>query len=229
MTKPSVMLVDDDASLLDIVSMAMEDAGYRVVTASDGVEALACMAQTDVDLVVSDVNMPQLDGFSLVRRMRVLGNHVPVLLLTSRDSEVDEALGLDLGADDFMTKPFSTRVLVARVSALLRRNQMLENEARPEIVVGALCIQPDQLAVRWSGHPIALTVTEFRLVGVLSSQPGVVLSRSQLMDVIRGDDSVVEARIIDTYVRRVRRKFEAVDGDFEAIQTVIGAGYRWVA
>ena len=226
--KTTVMLVDDDASLLDIVSMAMEDAGYCVVTASDGVEAINCMEETPVDLVISDVNMPQLDGFSLVRRMRASGNQAPVLLLTSRDSEVDEALGLDLGADDFMTKPFSTRVLLARVAALVRRHQRSGQDTSPEVVVGALTIHSDQLAVRWDNHPIELTVTEFRLVGVLSSQPGVVLGRKQLMNVIRGDESVVEARIIDTYVRRVRRKFEAVDPDFGAIQTVIGAGYRWV-
>jgi DNA-binding response OmpR family regulator len=226
-----VLLIDDDASLLDVLSLSFEDAGHEVSCARDGVDGLAFIESERPDLVVSDVNMPGIDGFSLCRRLREAGNLVPLILLTSRDHEVDEALGLELGADDYVAKPFSTRVLLARVQALIRREGAREGERDEQVVrrVGALELDPARLEVRWDGHPIQVTVTEFRLLEALTTRPGVVYSRDRLLDLVRGDDSVVAIRIIDTYVRRLRRKLEAVHPEFDAIETVIGAGYRWRA
>jgi len=226
-----VLLIDDDASLLDVLSLSFEDAGHDVTCARDGVEGLAQIEAGRPDLVVSDVNMPGLDGFSLCRRLREAGNGVPLILLTSRDHEVDEALGLELGADDYVAKPFSTRVLLARVQALIRREGARGRERDEQVVrrIGALELDPARLEVRWDGHPIQVTVTEFRLLEALTGRPGVVYSRERLLDLVRGDDSVVAIRIIDTYVRRLRRKLEAVQPEFDAIETVIGAGYRWRA
>jgi DNA-binding response OmpR family regulator len=172
--------------------------------------------------------MPGLDGFSLCRRLRESGNRVPLVLLTSRDDEIDEALGLELGADDYVAKPFSTRVLLARVAALLRRDAMrAAHQTEHAVAKGALELFPERLEVRYAGKPITVTVTEFRLLEALASRAGFVLSRDRLLEIVRGDESVVAERIIDTYVRRLRRKIEAIDPAFDRIETVIGAGYRW--
>lgn len=223
-----ILLIDDDGPLLDVLSLAFEDAGHEVRTARDGRAGLAAVESEAPQVVVSDVNMPGVDGFTLTRRLREAGDLTPIVLLTSRDSEIDEALGLELGADDYVTKPFSTRVLLARVAALLRREAARSGgQAEQPNTVGALEVHPERLELRWRGHPLVSTVTEFRLVQALASRPGVVFSRDQLLRLIRDDDSVVVARIIDTYVRRLRRSFEGLDPDFDRIETVIGAGYRW--
>jgi DNA-binding response OmpR family regulator len=226
-----ILIVDDDASLLDVLSLSFEDEGYQVVTAADGTEGLRRVVAEHPDLVISDVNMPGLDGFTLCRRLREAGNGVPLILLTSRDHEVDEAVGLDLGADDYVTKPFSTRVLLARVAALLRRESLRAGPAGPDeeqpLRVGDLELSRERLDVRWDGEGVAVTVSEFRLVEALASRPGVVFTRDQLLDRVRGSDSVVVDRIIDTWIRRLRKKFLAVDPAFDRIETVVGAGYRW--
>jgi len=224
-----ILLVDDDPQLLDVLSLHFEDAGHDVLCAADGLAAWTELSRSRPDLVVSDVNMPGLDGFSLCRRMREAGDATPLILLTARDGEIDEALGLELGADDYVAKPFSTRVLLARVAALLRREELRAGDAAPSPTRrGDLELDPERLEVRWRGAPLELTVTEFRLLEQLSARPGVVLSRDRLLRAIRDDDSVVAERIIDTYVRRLRRKFEAVDDRFASLGTVIGAGYRWL-
>ncbi len=224
-----ILLIDDDPALLEVLSMAFEDAGHEVERAGDGLDGLRRARRGGAELIVSDVNMPGLDGFSLCRRLRGEGSQIPLVLLTSRDGELDEALGLELGADDYVSKPFSTRVLLARVTALLRRQALraAPAEAGAPLSVGALSLDRERLELRWRGRAIACTVSEFRLVQALASRPGVVFSRPQLLLAVRGDDSVVVERIIDTYVRRLRRKFERLDPDFDAIETVIGAGYRW--
>lgn len=225
---PKVLIIDDDPSLLDALSMALEDAGHSVVAASDGTTGLSLVHAQRPDLVVSDVNMPGLDGFSLCRRLRGEGNRVPFILLTSRDNDIDETLGLELGADDYVTKPFSMRVLVARVAALLRRDALrLEPEAETPVASGTVELRPGRLEVLCMGVAVPFTVTEFRLLEALMRRPGRVLTRDRLLDLARGDPSVVADRIIDTYVRRIRRKLEAVDPGFDAIETVIGMGYRW--
>lgn len=223
-----ILLIDDDASLLDVLALSFEDAGYDVVTASDGASGLAKHRAAPAALLVSDVNMPHLDGFSLCRSLREAGDEVPVILLTSRDNEIDEALGLELGADDYVAKPFNTRVLLARVKALLRRQDArASDQSGKRVVAGRLSLDSDRLEARYDEVVIVTTVTEFRLLSALASRPGIVLSRERLMELARGDDSVVAERIIDTYVRRLRRKLEAVAPGFDEIETVIGAGYRW--
>ena len=223
----TILIIDDDRSLRDMLAMALEDAGHDALTAPDGVVGLRRIERLEPDLVVSDVNMPGLDGFSLCRRIRDAGNEVPLILLTARDGEIDEALGLELGADDYVTKPFSSRVLLARISALLRRERARQTTAASAIEVGALRLDAERLEASWQGTTFRTTVTEFRLLQVLAGRPGVVYSRLQLLERIRGDDSVVAERLIDTYIRRVRRSIEKIDADFRGIETMVGAGYRW--
>lgn len=227
----NILLIDDDPSLTDALTMELEDAGHEILVARDGALGLSRIKRTtDLDIVITDVNMPGVDGFTLCRRVRESGNGVPIIMLTSRDTEIDEALGLELGADDFITKPFSTRVLLARIAALLRREQRRQEpaqEATPGLTAGKLVLDPERIEVQYDGAPIKVTVTEFRLLEALARRPGVVFSRDRLLDLIRGDDSVVAVRIIDTYIRRLRRKLEAIDNTFQDIETVVGAGYRW--
>lgn len=223
-----ILLIDDDASLLDALSLAFEDAGHEVLTAPDGQRGYDLVKKESPAAVVSDVNMPGLDGFSLCKKLRESGMGVPLVLLTSRDNEIDEALGLELGADDYVAKPFSTRVLLARVSALLRRDAMRAAHTTERAVTkGKLELFPERLEVRYGGSPVTVTVTEFRMLEAMASRAGMVLSRDRLLEIVRGDESVVAERIIDTYVRRLRRKLEAIDASFDRIETVIGAGYRW--
>lgn len=225
-----ILLIDDDNALLDMLSLSLEDAGHEVVVADDGLSGLDVYRTWRADVVVSDINMPRLDGFSLCRQLREAGESVPLILLTSRDSEIDEALGLELGADDYVTKPFKMRVLLARVNALVRREQLRaapEEPAEEMMRIGALALDAARLEMRYAGQPLTVTVTEFRMIEALASRPGIVLSRGRLLEQMRGDDSVVAERLVDTYIRRMRRKFEAIDGSFDEIETVVGAGYRW--
>jgi DNA-binding response OmpR family regulator len=224
-----ILLIDDDRALLDVLSLAFEDGGHSVITAQDGAEGLARIRADSPDLVVCDINLPRLDGFSLARQVREAQNRVPLILLTSRDNEIDEALGLELGADDYVSKPFSTRVLLARIAALLRREAARGASQAPEqrLSSGRMVLDLERLAAEFGGRPLELTLTEFRLLETLIHRPGVVFSRDQLLERARGDDSVVADRLIDTYVRRLRRKLEAIDPAFDEIETVIGAGYRW--
>ena len=224
-----VLLIDDDPALLDALALTLEDAGHEVWTAADGGIGLKAHQANRHEIIVADVNMPVLDGFSLCRRLREAGDTVPIVLLTSRDSEIDEALGLELGADDYVTKPLRTRVLLARIAALIRRQALRAGAAavhRPR-QLGKLELDAERIEIRWDGRQIHVTVTEFRLVETLSERPGVVFSRGQLLDRIRGDDSVVAERLVDTYIRRLRRKLEEIDAQFVMIETIVGAGYRW--
>jgi DNA-binding response OmpR family regulator len=226
-----VLLIDDDPALLDALCMGFEDAGHEVLCARDGSEGLRRIDADRPELVVSDVNMPGIDGFTLCRRLRAASKDIPIILLTSRDGEIDEALGLELGADDYVSKPFSTRVLLARVGALIRRERLRANAASSEQIqplrVGETVLDPGRLRVEHRGAEVRVTVTEFRLLEALCGHPGRVLTRAHILEQIRGDDSVVDPRIVDTYVRRLRRKLETVDPTFVAIETVVGVGYRW--
>jgi len=224
-----LLLIDDDSALVEVLGLAFTDAGYDVISAADGATGLIRIKDDRPDLVVSDVNMPKLDGFALCRELRADGNTVPLILLTSRDDEIDEALGLELGADDYVAKPFSTRVLLARVASLLRRQTARAGGAPsgPALAVDELKLDPERLEVRYRERKLEVTVTEFRLLETLARRPGVIFSRDRLLDLLRGDDVVVADRLIDTYIRRLRRKLEEVDPEFDRIETVIGAGYRW--
>jgi DNA-binding response OmpR family regulator len=229
-----ILIIDDDSSLLEVLVLAFQDAGYLVTTALDGAAGLRAALDQRPDLVLTDVNMPLVDGFTLCRKLRAQGNAVPLILLTSRDSEIDEALGLDVGADDYVSKPFSTRVLLARVAALLRRSELRAQgpsekpgagAVEQSVRAGRLELWPERLEARFAGTPVGMTVTEFRLLECLVRRPGVVFSRDRLLDQLRGD-TAVDARIVDTYVRRLRRKLEAIEPEATIIETVIGAGYR---
>jgi DNA-binding response OmpR family regulator len=227
----AILLIDDDASLLDGLAMAVEDAGHEVSTAPDGARGWAMATDRAPDLVISDVNMPGMDGFTLCRKLREAGSDVPILLLTARDNEIDEALGLELGADDYIAKPCSTRILLARITALLRRQRLRAEGGRghAQLTAGKLSMDAERLEVRWDGTLFETTVTEFRMLEAMAARPGIVLSRARLLELTRDDGTVVAERIVDTYVRRLRRKMEAIDPDFAAIETVIGAGYKWRA
>lgn len=222
-----LLLIDDDSSLLEVLTLAFEDAGHAVQTALDGAAGMRALDAGGIEVVISDVNMPLVDGFALCRRLRQSGNEVPFILLTSRDSDIDEALGLDVGADDYVSKPFSTRVLLSRVTALLRRSELRRGSKaiEPTLTVGRLELLPERVELRFAGTPVEVTVTEFRLLECLASRPGIVFSRERLLELLRGD-TVVEPRIVDTYVRRLRRKLEQIDPQADLIETVIGAGYR---
>lgn len=225
----TILLIDDDPALLNVLSMSLEDAGHQVRCARDGLEGLSALGASAADLIVSDVNMPRLDGFAFCRKLRDAANLTPLILLTSRDTEIDEALGFDLGADDYIAKPFSTRILVARINALLRRDELRRSPQKTpgQLVRGKLSLDAERLECRYAEETVRVTVTEFRLLEALARRPGVLFTRDQLLKATRDDDCIVVDRIIDTYVRRLRRKLEAVDPTFDEIETVVGMGYRW--
>src|SRR5688572_16919781 len=230
----TIALVDDDRNILTSVSIALQSEGYSTRVYSDGETALKALVDNPPDLAVLDVKMPRLDGMELLRRLREK-SAIPAIFLTSKDDELDEALGLAMGADDYIAKPFSQRLLIARIRAVLRRAEMralpeqAENdEAEPaKIVRGRLEMDPARHRVAWKGRDVTLTVTEFMILEALAQRPGVVKSRNQLMDVAYHDDIYVDDRTIDSHIKRLRRKFRAVDGEFKAIETLYGVGYRF--
>ena len=229
----TIALVDDDRNILTSVSIALQSEGFATRVYSDGATALKALAENPPDLAVLDIKMPRMDGIELLRRLRETSS-VPVIFLTSKDEEQDEALGLAMGADDYITKPFSQRLLIARIRAILRRAEM---RAQPEeegaeqpsalIVRGRLCMDPARHRVVWDGRDVILTVTEFLILEALAQRPGVVKSRSQLMDVAYHDDIYVDDRTIDSHIKRLRRKFREADDGFKAIETLYGVGYRF--
>jgi two-component system response regulator ChvI len=228
-----IALVDDDRNILTSVSIALQTEGFTTRLYSDGEAALKAFSDNPPDLAVLDVKMPRMDGMELLRRLREKSD-LPVIFLTSKDDELDEALGLAMGADDYIAKPFSQRLLLARIRAILRRTEMRaappeENGAGEavEIVRGRLSMDPARHRVNWGGKDVTLTVTEFLILETLAQRPGVVKSRNQLMDIAYQDDVYVDDRTIDSHIKRLRRKFRAVDGEFKAIETLYGVGYRF--
>ena len=229
----TIALVDDDRNILTSVSIAMQAEGYVTRIYSDGETALKAMLENPADLGIFDIKMPRMDGLELLRRLREKSD-MPVIFLTSKDEELDEALGLAMGADDYITKPFSQRLLVARVKAILRRatydRGVSSGDAEPELepmVRGKLQMDPARHHVKWDGKPLTLTVTEFMILEALANRPGVVRTRDQLMDAAYQDDVYVDDRTIDSHIKRLRRKFREVDPEFAAIDTLYGAGYRF--
>ena len=230
----TIALVDDDKNILTSVSIAMQAEGYTTRIYSDSQAALGAMTDNPPDLAVLDVKMPGMDGLELLRRIREK-REFPVIFLTSKDDELDEALGLAMGADDYITKPFSQRLLLARIKAILRRVDYMkraaeapgESEASEPMERGALMMDEARHEVRWKGEAVSLTVTEFLILQALAQRPGLVKTRSQLMDTAYQDDVYVDDRTIDSHIKRLRRKFREVDDSFEAIDTLYGAGYRF--
>lgn len=230
----AIALVDDDRNILTSVSIGLQAEGFATRVYADGASALRALLDNPPDLAIFDIKMPGMDGLELLQRLREK-SALPVIFLTSKDEEPDEALGLALGADDYITKPFSQRLLVARIKAILRRLDLTRADPAeaPDAAVpdpirrGRLTMDPARHAVLWDGQPVSLTVTEFLLLEALASRPGVIKNRNQLMDAAYSDDIYVDDRTIDSHIKRLRRKFRQLDPAFCAIETLYGAGYSF--
>jgi two-component system response regulator ChvI len=230
----SIALVDDDRNILTTLSIALQAEGYATRVYSDGEAALKALIENPPDLAVFDIKMPRMDGMELLRRLRAQSD-LPVIFLTSKDEEQDEEAGLAMGADDYIAKPFSQRLLLARIRAILRRatGEREPGESGPAahegpaIARGRLTMDPSRHRVTWDGKPVSLTVTEFLILECLAQRPGVIKSRNQLMDAAYPDDVFVDDRTVDSHIKRLRRKFRAVDSEFGGIETLYGAGYSF--
>jgi two-component system response regulator ChvI len=229
---PTIALVDDDRNILTSVSMTLESEGYRVQTYNDGSSALDGLNQNPPDLAILDIKMPRMDGMELLRKLRQKSD-MPVIFLTSKDDEIDELFGLKMGADDFIKKPFSQRLLVERVKAVLRRAQprdigpARDGEVTKVLERGALNMDQERHTCTWNSENVTLTVTEFLILYALAQRPGVVKSRNALMDAAYEDQVYVDDRTIDSHIKRLRKKFKVVDNDFNMIERLYGVGYRF--
>jgi len=239
-----ITLVDDDENIVASVSLALESHGHEVMSYYDGASGLAALESDPPDLAILDVKMPRMDGMELLRRLRQT-SAIPVIMLTSKDEEIDEILGFNLGADDYIHKPFSQRLLIERVKAVLRRSRPEDAEDQLELggaagptaaaaaaaskalKRGKLTLDPARHDCLWDGKPVKLTVTEFLLLQSLAQRPGFVKSRDNLMDAAYDDQVYVDDRTIDSHVKRMRKKFRQVDNEFDAIETLYGVGYRY--
>ncbi|MFO6430194.1 response regulator transcription factor [Erythrobacter sp. W302b] len=233
--KLQIALVDDDRNILTTVSIALQAEGFATRLYSDGETALKALLDNPPDLAVFDIKMPKMDGMELLRRLRA-HSPLPVIFLTSKDDESDEEAGLELGADDYIAKPFSLRLLIARIRAILRRAEPLAAGAHPAaspepapatLTRGRLFMDPARHQVMWDGETVSLTVTEFLILEALAIRPGVIKSRNQLMDAAYPDDVFVDDRTVDSHIKRMRRKFRLVDPTFDGIETLYGAGYSF--
>ncbi|WP_028055687.1 response regulator transcription factor [Sphingobium bisphenolivorans] len=228
----TIALVDDDKNILASVSIALQAEGFMTRLYSDPEAALKALGENPADLGVFDIKMPRIDGLELLRRLREK-TQMPVIFLTSKADELDEALGLAMGADDYISKPFSQRLLIARIRAILRRaeasrvNPPSDEPVAEPITRGRLEMDPARHRVKWKERDVTLTVTEFLILETLAARPGVVKNRNQLMDAAYQDDVYVDDRTIDSHIKRLRRKFREVDPEFNAIDTLYGAGYRF--
>ncbi|MBW3672280.1 MAG: response regulator transcription factor [Acidobacteria bacterium] len=226
-----VAVVDDEKNIRDTVAFALQREGYAVSTFSDGQEAWNRFSDALPALAILDILMPRMDGLELCRRLRSASETLPIIFLTSRDEEFDRVLGLELGADDYLCKPFSMRELTARVKVLFRRLSIqqsgMQDETERPFTAGPLELDLQRYLVRWNGRPVDLTVTEIRILEALVRHPGHVKSRRQLTDEAYPFDTYVSERTIDSHVKRIRRKFEKVDSSFESLEAVYGAGYRY--
>jgi len=230
--KSTIALVDDERNILTSLRMALEAEGYKVRTYNDGVSALEALSEDPADLGIFDIKMPRMDGMELLRRVRQRSD-MPVIFLTSKDEEIDELFGLKMGADDYVAKPFSQRLVVERVKAVLRRFQPKEPGATPEAEAarvlerGKLKLDPERHTCHWDNRPVTLTVTEFLILQALAQRPGVVKTRDALMDAAYDDQVYVDDRTIDSHIKRLRKKFKQVDDNFDVIETLYGVGYRF--
>lgn len=231
-----VSLVEDESGVREAVTLALEDAGYTVTAFPDGARAWEAWQQRLPDLAILDIIMPLMDGLELCRRLRSRSLETPVIFLSSKDEEIDRVLGLELGADDYLGKPFSVRELVARVRALERRLRLAaEGRAgphgaeagRPALVTGPLRLDTEAIRVYWHDLLVPLTVTEFQLLEAFVRHSGAVLSREQLLRAAYPDDVFVTERSIDSHIRRIRKKFQDTGIPFESVSSVYGAGYRF--
>jgi two-component system response regulator ChvI len=229
----TIVLVDDDRNILTSVQITLEAEGFTVRTYPDGEEALLGLTQKPAELAILDIKMPRLNGMELLQKLKQTPAtaQMPIILLTSKDEEVDEIMGLRMGADDYIKKPFSQRLLIERIRSLLRREQArqapADNDPQNLLVRGELTLDSARHVCAWKGKLVELTVTEFLLVKTLAVRPGHVKSRDQLMDAAYGDSIYVDDRTIDSHIKRLRKKFKDVDPDFAEIETLYGVGYRY--
>jgi two-component system response regulator ChvI len=231
MAQSKIALVDDDKNILTSVTMALEAEGFDVKTYNDGESALKGLQSNPVDLAVLDIKMPRMDGMEVLTKLRE-SSQLPVIFLTSKDDEIDQLLGLKMGADDYITKPFSQRLLIERIRAILRRQTLraagnTTTDASQIMTRGELVLDDERHMCTWKGSEVALTVTEYLLVKALATRPGHVKNRDALMDQAYGETIYVDDRTIDSHVKRIRKKFKVIDDDFNHIETVYGVGYRY--
>jgi two-component system response regulator ChvI len=227
----TIALVDDDRNILTSISIAFETEGYRTMTYTDGVSALEGFKANPPDIAILDIKMPLMDGMETLRRLREKSD-LPVIFLTSKDDEIDEVFGFKMGAEDFIRKPFSQRLLVERVKAVLRRRMSRDGAAPKEVQAkaierGQLRMDPERHSCTWKNEPVVLTVTEYTILQSLVSRPGVVKSRNALMDVAYDDQVYVDDRTIDSHIKRLRKRFRSADAAFDMIETLYGVGYRF--
>jgi two-component system response regulator ChvI len=228
----TIALVDDDHNILTSVSIALEAEGYRTTTYADGASALDGFKSCPPDLAILDIKMPRMDGMETLRRLRQKSD-MPVIFLTSKDEEIDELFGLKMGAEDFIRKPFSQRLLVERVKAVLRRSGGKDGVVPKEIDAakvlerGQLRMDPERHTCTWRNKPVTLTVTEFLILQAIATRPGVVKSRNALMDAAYDDQVYVDDRTIDSHIKRLRKKFKQIDDSFDVLETLYGVGYRF--
>ncbi|MCB1681847.1 MAG: response regulator transcription factor [Rhodospirillales bacterium] len=222
-----VTLIDDDLNITASVAMVLESEGFTVESFSDGESGLDSVTKNGTDLVVLDIKMPRMDGMEVLKKIREFSD-VPVIFLTSKDDEIDQLLGLRMGADDYITKPFSQRLLIERIRVLLRRQDLKKTEASvgQHIVYGDIELDEARHLCTWKKKPVNLTVTEFLLVKSLVTRPGHVRTRDQLIDMAYGENIYVDDRTVDSHIKRIRNKFKKVDDSFDQIETLYGVGYR---
>jgi two-component system, OmpR family, response regulator len=222
----TILIVDDDPHIRQLLAFAIGKSGLTTVEAEDGEAALAAVATHNPDLVVLDINMPRMDGLEVCRRIRAQGD-LPILFLSSRDDEIDRVLGIELGADDYVVKPFSPREVAARVAAILRRSALKprETEAPGQVAHGRLSLDPEGWRASWAGVDVPLTVTEFSILRTLAAMPGKVFTRDAIIDRLHGPGFAVTDRTIDSHVRNIRGKFAAAGG-VDVVETRAGVGYQ---
>jgi len=225
-----ICLIDDDQNILASLSLALKSEKFDVETYSDGISGLEALKKDDFDIAILDIKMPRLDGLEVLQKLRN-SSDIPVIFLTSKDDEIDQLLGLKMGADDYITKPFSQKLLIERVKVILKRASFTDNEiiSIDDSIIerGNLLLNMDRHECHWKNERIKLTVTEFLLLESLVNRPGYVKNRDQLMSAAYSDDLYVDDRTIDSHIKRIRRKFKAIDNDFNSIETLYGVGYRF--
>ena len=222
-----IILIDDDNNILTSVSVALKAEGWVVETYNDSEKGLIALQRDTPDIAILDIKMPKLDGMEVLKKLRET-NDVPVIFLTSKGDEVDEAIGLRMGADDYITKPFSQKLLIERIRAVLRRSTFKYNDVSDKLIQrNELSLDPDRHLCKWKGEEIRLTVTEFLILYSLAQRPGLVKNRDQLIDTAYGETIYVDDRTIDSHIKRMRRKFRVYDKDFDQIETLYGVGYRY--
>ena len=225
-----ICLIDDDQNILASLSLALKSEKFEVETYSDGIAGLEALKDNNFDIAILDIKMPRLDGLEVLQKLRN-SSDIPVIFLTSKDDEIDQLLGLKMGADDYITKPFSQKLLIERVKVILKRtsSSSKKNEVNSDSLIerGNLLLNMDRHECHWKEERIKLTVTEFLLLESLVNRPGYVKNRDQLMSAAYSDDLYVDDRTIDSHIKRIRRKFRAIDKSFNSIETLYGVGYRF--